>query len=117
MALSALLGLALVPSMSRALAASDASGPWAEFCSVTGIQPLSSGAPSDSEPEQNGGKHFEHCPLCNAHGLTLGLPPAQQAALLPAPAGPPSRQTLQQRAPRTLFAWASAQPRAPPSQS
>lgn len=113
MALSALLGLALVPSMSRALAAGDASGPWAEFCSVTGIQPLSNGAPSDSGPEQNNGKHFEHCPLCSHHGGMLGLPPAPTttlAVLVEAVSAP----RLFYRAPRPLFAWASAQPRAPP---
>ncbi|WP_428422631.1 DUF2946 domain-containing protein [Methylibium sp.] len=113
-ALSALLGLALVPTLSRALAAGDASGPWAEFCSVTGIQPLADSAPSDPDSDPaRGAKHLDHCPLCGHHCNMLALPPAQVGSV-PLLVAASDRPALFYLAPRPLFAWTSAQPRAPP---
>lgn len=59
------------------------------------------------------GWHFEHCPFCFTHAGSFGLAPVifftnqmgTSVALRPA---------LFYRSPQPLFAWRSAQPRAPP---
>jgi hypothetical protein len=60
--------------------------------------------------------HFEHCPFCFIHAGSFALMPsfAVQAGLLPARA---QRPLLFYQSHQPLYAWASAQPRAPPAVS
>lgn len=63
LALVAMLGLALAPTVSHALAAQLASAqPWSELCSVDG----------DRDP----GARLAHCPLCVQPGHSPALPTA-----------------------------------------
>jgi Protein of unknown function (DUF2946) len=106
LALFAMLGLALAPSVSRALDADPASNPWAQICTTPG---------SVDAPALPGTlAHAEHCPLCGHGAGPLGLPPAAVAVLaLPAQrafVAPPARAAVAHASVR-----ATAQPRAPPS--
>lgn len=118
-ALWAAMALALVPSVSRALAnsgGSDSFNRWATICSTSGgPQPhLAALALDDSHrPAHAGSLHLDHCPLC-AVAATALLPPAAAAALQ-VPARADFMPALFRHAPRPLFAWRSAQPRGPPS--
>ena len=85
--------------------------PWSQVCSasagVRGVQP-------DDDPGPAPTQHaFEHCAACALH-LQAASPP-------PAPTATVARSDLTHavptplpHTPRTLHAWASAQPRAPP---
>ncbi len=106
--------MALAPAISHAVRP-DAPAGWAEICSVTGaklvaLDDTTSSEPASGEPLAHA---LEHCPYCSVHTSTLGMPPAAPAdmALMPLSFELPE---LFWQAPRTLFAWASAQPRAPP---
>lgn len=105
----------LAPALSQALPRDAGSG-WTEVCSVMGVQMvrMDDGATSGPLDSQGPLTHtLEHCPYCSLHLSDLGLPPAGQAslALLPLDFQLPELFLL---APRPLFAWASAQARAPP---
>lgn len=113
----AILMAALAPSISHAL--SDAGKPrslWAEICSSAGLKlvkvDLGSELPAHGEPASA----FDHCPFCQTHG---GMPalPSSAAFFVPASLGSFAFPPLYYQAPRTLFAWASPQSRAPPAQS
>ncbi|QDF97015.1 hypothetical protein CJ010_10990 [Azoarcus sp. DD4] len=55
-----------------------------------------------------------HCPFCGTHAGSFGLPPTERPAAAQ-PAGTHAfRPHLYDHAPRPLFAWAAAHPRAPP---
>ena len=108
LALVAMLGLALAPTVSNALSAANASAPWADICSTA------EGGSSPAAPGDLG--HLQHCPLCCQLAGVLGMPPADVV-----PLAAPGRQaqgpvptTAVPRAPR---AWAAAQPRGPPALS
>jgi hypothetical protein len=59
-------------------------------------------------------KHLlQHCPYCSLHVTVLGMPPAPPSVPALVPVGIKVPELLL-AAPRTLFAWAVAQPRAPP---
>jgi len=61
LALVAMLGLALAPTVSHALATQLANAqPWAELCSIDG--------------EADAGARLAHCPLCAQPGHTPALP-------------------------------------------
>lgn len=104
--------LAFAPSVSHALAAGAAPGPWSEICTTLG---LNTSVPAGGE-ESGAALHLEHCPLCAQAAHAPGLPPAEISPLIAAPGGdalPP----LFLHAPHPLFAWTRAQPRAPPLSS
>jgi hypothetical protein len=115
-AMIAMLAFALVPTLSRAMAFADDSGRWAEVCTPQGmklVQLADDGNPDSTAPQA---LSVDHCGFCS---LTT-----DGAALLPASATLPSLQPPASalpaaflHAPRTLHAWASAQPRAPPARS
>lgn len=110
LALVAMLGLALAPTVSHALAASGPGNPWAEICSVAGgklVMADAAGAQADA------GTHLGHCPLCAQVGSAPVLPVAESAGALLV-AGADFRPALFAQSPTPLFAWAAAQPRAPP---
>ncbi|OYT98595.1 MAG: hypothetical protein CFE40_11725 [Burkholderiales bacterium PBB1] len=120
-ALIAMLGLALVPTLSRLMTPSVGSGPWSEICSTAGARWLAqTAAPSDA-PEsaptplgQTRSAHMDHCPLCSLGATVLGLPPAPTTKL-PLAAGADHLPALYSQAPRPLYAWAAVQARAPPT--
>jgi len=108
----AILLSALAPTLSHAFRGDVPAG-WIEICSATGAKVIKLGEPGKSTDQGSGGQSMKHCPYCSTHTTVLGLPPAAPAGL--------TLNTLAFHvpelflaAPRTLFAWASAQPRAPP---
>ncbi|MDT9001067.1 DUF2946 domain-containing protein [Paucibacter sp. APW11] len=115
----AILLAALAPALSHALQR-DVPGGWTEICTVTGaklvktVDARADTADAGQPASDDAGLHgLKHCPYCATHSTALGLPPAAGASplLLSGGAEVPELFLL---APRTLFAWASAQPRAPP---
>lgn len=106
-ALMAVLGIVFAPTVSHALSAAGSGNPWAEICSIAnGTAPVQ--APTQSAPAP----HLDHCPLC---GLADGAAPIPVAvAAWDAAGGEALLPARFLHAPRTLHAWASAQPRAPP---
>lgn len=108
----AILLMALAPTISHAVRG-DAPTGWAEICSVTGAKLISLDDTASSQPDSGEAQALAHCPYCSLHSSTPGMPPAPPAGLAPMPLGFELPE-LFLLAPRTLFAWASAQPRAPP---
>jgi hypothetical protein len=117
LALAAVLALALLPTLSHARAAAAGTTAWAEICTPQGTKLVATFAgdqAGDETPLPAAAVHLEHCPLCALSAQAVMLPPAAPRAQPPAlPAHAVPRLFLQ--APRTLFAWAPAQPRGPPS--
>lgn len=116
--------MALLPTLSHALAYTRASGAggWAEVCTQQGPKRIAVDAAGQLVDTVVGtaadgaameAAHLQHCPLC---ALTNDAPPlftALPLALLMTAA----RHALPAaflHAPRTLHAWRSAQPRGPP---
>lgn len=107
----AILFAALAPSLSHALASASGSD-WIEVCTIQGSKWIATGE-DGSERGPASAHVLDHCPYCSVHAPTLGLPPANDSVQ------PPSRRAHEVplaflAAPRTLHAWVSAQPRAPP---
>lgn len=116
LALGLLLALAVLPSLSRALADQTAPGPWAEYCSSVGTQRWAATALTEDSVPAPASAHIDHCPLCGNASGPLAPPPAQACEVPSLDAGsfhPP----LFAHAPRRLFAWCTAQPRGPPAQA
>jgi hypothetical protein len=116
LALGVLLALALVPSVSRALAERAAPGPWSEYCSSVGTQRFAAVALSEDSGPALASAHIDHCPLCGNLNGPMAPPPAQTRSVPASDAGsfePP----LFAHAPRPLFAWRTAQPRGPPARA
>ncbi|HJV74045.1 MAG TPA: DUF2946 domain-containing protein [Noviherbaspirillum sp.] len=111
----AILVAVLAPSISHALNASVKGRFLAssEICSVAGGKSHKAGSAHHHSAPAKDGMHFEHCPFCFTHAAAWGLPPSGEIVipLVMASAAYPS---LFFHSPRPLFAWASAQPRAPP---
>lgn len=114
LALAAMLTMSLLPTLARALdlAQRTHSSSLAEICMPQGLQQvLLDAAPSDRLP--GAVDHLQDCPYCaRASSMAALLPPALQLPLPPPADG--ARPALFRHAPRTLFTWASAQPRGPP---
>lgn len=111
-----MLALALLPTVSHALAfAHGGKSNWAEICTPQGMKLVAlDDAPGAADtPPAQAGSHLDHCPYCGLSGHATGLPPAP-AAVPGLPAGADAVPRLFLQAPRTLFAWRSAQPRGPP---
>lgn len=116
LAIFAMLALALLPSVSHALSAGRGAGD-IEVCTPQGVRFVSdAGTGSGPTAPLALDIHLEHCPFCSLSAHALGMPPAPLSALPLAltTANPPPRFL---QAPRTPFAWRSAQPRGPPSLS
>lgn len=110
--------MALAPTLSHALSfARGGPSAWAEVCTPQGMKRVA----LDSAVEADAGAatpapSMDHCPYCAFSADAAGLAPAP--ALVPTPpAGADALPALFLQAPHTLFAWASAQPRAPPVRS
>ena len=110
-AVLAILLASLAPSLGHALASGTGSN-WVEICSAQGSKWISAG--EDGADHAPAAAHvLDHCPYCSLHAVSLGLPPVASLTHLPlrlAHAVPLAFLA----APRTLHAWVSAQPRAPP---
>ena len=104
-----MLALALLPTLSHALAGSGSG--FAEVCTPQGMKVVTL-ADGEQRPS-SASLHLEHCPYCVAGVGAAALPPAPLAIPLP-PAEPALQPPLFLQAPHTLFAWAAAQPRGPP---
>lgn len=113
-ALLAMLGLALAPTLSRAFAATAGFDPWAELCSTVGSK--AAGGENGDAGKRDAVAMPDHCPLCS-HVAEAPMLPAPDVAELPALDGADYLPALYAHSPRPLFAWAAAQARAPPSAS
>lgn len=113
-ALLAVFGLALVPTISHALAHAQGATPWTEICTPQGLKVVSlSGEelPADAMPSPHG---LEHCPLCGL-AASPSAPPQAAPSLVLDPGLSQAVPRLFLAAPRPLFAWATLQARAPPA--
>lgn len=113
MAVLAVLMAALAPSISHALGSKNG-GSSIEICTSVGAKWVNAGGGNGDEAPKTPSAHpLEHCPYCSLHATTIPIPAASIATvpvLLPAHDLPIAFLA----APRTLHAWVSAQPRAPP---
>lgn len=102
---------ALAPTVTHWLTQLQASNtlPGATICS-SGAHKSSSHPGTRPDASANG----NHCGFCLPHDGSQGLPPVL-ALTLPLMEHRGAEPTLFLHAPRPLFAWASAQPRAPPA--
>ncbi|WP_158598057.1 DUF2946 domain-containing protein [Noviherbaspirillum saxi] len=115
----AILLVALVPSISHALALKNASSPrLTEVCTSFGIKQLKLPAEEATKPFSTvkHDQHFEDCPFCRIDGDTPVLPPVSALVRLTTIASFP-QPFLFYQAPQRLFAWTPAQSRAPPAHS
>lgn len=112
----AILLNALAPSISHALDSFNGrSAAWVEICSLDGtrfVTVAADQAPSSGDQPQ--AKVAQHCPFCASHAGNFALPAPSLAALAADP-GTTIAPFLFYRAPQPLFAWAAANPRAPPA--
>ena len=103
----AVLLAALAPAISHAMGSS-----WVEVCTVQGSKwvPVDDGGDAGQTDPAHA---LEHCPYCSLQLPALAVPPVTpQLPLVVAPTDEFPLAFL--AAPRTLHAWVSAQPRAPP---
>jgi len=107
----AILMAALAPTVSHALIKADPV--LTQVCSVLGLKWVKTdGPPADPSPVPQGGHFTDHCPYCSLHASALLVAAVEWSATVTL-----AGQRLPVAflaAPRTLHAWASAQPRAPP---
>lgn len=110
-AVLAILLASLAPALSHALATSTGTS-WVEICTTQGSKWIQAGE-DGSERSPASAHVLDHCPCCSLHAPTLGLPPATLLGQLPLQLSHEVPRAFL-FAPRTLHAWLSAQPRAPP---
>ena len=108
-ALVAIWALALLPTLSQALASATGERAWAEVCTAQGTRWV---ALDDAAPEPGPAGVLEHCPFC---GVTpaLGLPPPPVAWRLAAAVH--ERPVAAGLAVPKPLAGLDARPRGPPS--
>jgi len=107
-AILALIFSAIAPSISHAVSAT-ANVPGLELCTVDGIKAPQGKSLSDAIVHA-----FEHCPYCAAHATPPSLPPLS-VWHFPLPTAQQIFPSLYYQAPSPLFAWSTANPRAPPA--
>jgi hypothetical protein len=113
LAVLAILMAGLAPSILHALGSRIGSSE-VEICTSVGAKWVYVGGnASDETPAPSGTHSFDHCPYCSLHANAIAIP-ASPAATLPAPPLAHDLPIAFLAAPRTLAAWVSAQPRAPP---
>ncbi len=112
----------LAPSVSHAiLAQKGTSSSFLEICTSAGTQLIKAGAEQTLDQGQDAAgsasnkkmDHAGHCPFCDTSAGSFGALPSQ-SFIFPVVAGTYEMPALFYRPSRPLFAWASAQPRAPP---
>ncbi len=109
----AILMAALAPSISHALSAKNGAS-LIEVCTSLGAKWVQlDGSSTDQAPVSGEVHSLEHCPYCSLHANAVAIPTKPVGlplAISPSDHAPAAFLA----APRTLYAWASAQPRAPP---
>lgn len=117
-ALIAAIVLALVPTLSRALATQQGQAAWAEVCTSSSLTVVTANVPGDAREVPGGAVvvHLDHCPFCILGANLPGLPTAPVE--LPMQASPTHAMPARLReAARMHHAWAHAPARAPPRAS
>jgi hypothetical protein len=115
LALFAILALALLPTISHALAlARGGEGGWAAICTPAGVQQVA-GDTAGAAPASPAGAmaHFGQCPFCSLGADAPLLPPAPSSLAI-APGAAVAVPAPSLSGPRARFAWGGAQPRGPP---
>lgn len=113
----AILWAAFVPSLSHAMAAAGSLGAvsWSEVCGAQGSRWVQLDMQDEAQKvsrEAAALQAMAHCECCLSQTPMLGLLPQHDSALLQGLRDAVPRLFL--LASRPQFAWASAQPRAPP---
>ena len=112
-ALLAVLAAALLPALSHAFAPGRDATKWVEVCSAMGPMAIEVPANGPGFPKAPKASDFEHCPFCSVQAAPAAiLPPTVSVLALPAVSEPVPPLFL--HAPHPLFAFLTAQPRAPP---
>ncbi|WP_394789950.1 DUF2946 domain-containing protein [Rhodoferax sp.] len=108
----AILVGAMAPMVSQAMRAASGVS-WMEICTTGGAQRVQISTDDGSKSQLPDAAMNQPCAYCSLHLPALGFPPAPLSVqpLLLASFKLPE---LFLQAPRTLHAWVSAQPRAPP---
>ena len=109
----AILMSSVAPVLSQAFQPSQGDAGWIEVCTALGQQLVHVEAAESSQTTPPDDHARVHCPYCSSHAVQLGLPPATSPVLF-VPTLHYGLPELFLAAPRTLFAWSTAQPRAPP---
>ena len=102
-----MLCLAVVPTLSHAIAWSAGAALPSDVCSVNDSLALAGDAPATTASH-----HLDHCPICGVAAHAAPPPVPVACTLMAAPAT--SAPELFWVSPRPLHAWASAPSRAPP---
>ncbi len=118
---------ALAPALSRAMGPDENGRYLVQLCSAAGVEWVeltaeeaafygeTGAVSSKSDPAQSSAA-FDHCPYCSAQ-FGSALPPAPDLSPSFSVAGGAVVPTLFLIAPRPLFAWSPAHPRAPPARA
>lgn len=111
----ALLMGSVAPVLSHAFQPSQGGADWVEVCTALGQQlvHVDGAAAEPSKGKQTDDHARAHCAYCSSHAVQLGLPPATSPVLF-VPTLHYGLPELFLAAPRAVFAWSTAQPRAPP---
>jgi hypothetical protein len=115
LALCALAAVLSLPVIAQLPGPGGVRSAWAEVCTSHGMRLVDTAAP-DADAGQGdppSGAHSGHCALCVPAASVLASGPSAAAGLQAAPSAR-ALPILFLQAPRTLFAWRSAQPRGPP---
>lgn len=118
---------ALAPAVSRAMGPDEHGRFLVQLCSAAGVEWVeltaeeaafygeTGAVSSESDPAQSS-PSLDHCPYCSAQ-FGSALPPAPGLSPSFAVTGGAVLPTLFLVAPRPLFAWSPAHPRAPPARA
>lgn len=110
----AMLFASLAPAVSGVLAAAnDEHIRWTAVCTADGTRIVPVPTDATGAPLAPESHAIDHCPFCAFPPAVAVLPPPATATV-PAVAGHDAVPPPFLFAPRPLFAWAAAQPRAPP---
>jgi hypothetical protein len=115
MALLVVLGAALMPAVSHAMAAAASDrNSQSDICSADHAGATAANVHSGHDSPLPGDLHFDHCPFCLNHAGNWALPPSA-ATILPVAENTSPRPFLFFHAPHPLFTWATRPARAPPA--
>jgi hypothetical protein len=113
MAFLAAVSLAVMPTLSDAMAFAKGEA-MMEICTPQGMKTVSAETlPADGETQPAAQLSMDHCDFCVPAAGAAPLPPFSPPWHMPTSSCSRAPAAFF-HAPRTLFAWASAQPRAPP---
>lgn len=116
-ALVALVLATLAPSVAHALRhVRGEMLPWSQICTTTGAMRQVIVTGDDGVPSESRAHAFEQCVYCALQHGNAAPPPSSALPIEPGRLAQPV-PALVLHAPRPLFAWSAAQPRAPPQDS